>query len=220
MASLNWAGVKRASTMSLACAALVLCGQAAAQTKAPAAAGGATKLGDPGTAFEGSRVERDDAKHLTIWHSDASGPVQVTQNGARLVCDTLYIYSYAAGEGPNATTPGKPAPAGDANDPSGGVKQMVAEGHVYYVTQSENVRGDHMVYDKEPDIITMTGDVVAVQGKNVARGDKMVIDRKTGQTNMASDATGRNKPNRVRAVIYNDNQGNQGQAPSAPAKKP
>jgi len=97
-----------------------------------------------------------------------------------------------------------------------------------------------MVYEAEPDTITMTGDVIAVQGKNVVRSDKMIIDRKTGQTQASADASGRNNPNRVRAVIYNDNnQNGQGQnaqgqatpgkpsqgqpaakAPPAPAKKP
>jgi lipopolysaccharide export system protein LptA len=103
------------------------------------------------------------------------------------------------------------------------------------VTQNETARSERMVYDAEPDTITLTGGVVVVQGKNVLRGDKMVIDRKTGRTSAVSDATGRNNPNRVRAVIYNDNQdgqasqGAQGQkpagqapakAPAAPAKKP
>ena len=85
----------------------------------------------------------------------------------------------------------------------------------------------------------MTGNVIAVQGKNVVRGEKMIMDRKTGQTTMVSDVTGRNNPNRVRGVFYNDNQNGQGpgaqgqasqgqaaqgqnaaKAPAAPAKKP
>jgi lipopolysaccharide export system protein LptA len=115
---------------------------------------------------------------------------------------------------------------------------MVADGHVYYVTQNETAHGDHGVWDSEPDIITLTGGVIVVQGKNVLRGDKLVMDRKSGQTSVTSNATGRNNPNRVRSVIYNDSnqtgqsqpgQSAQGQAaqgqnkakaPAAPAKKP
>jgi lipopolysaccharide export system protein LptA len=195
-------------TMSLACGALLLCGRAQAQL--------APGTGDNGPiAFDGETAERKDAEHLTIWHGGKSGPVNVVQNGARLVCDTLYIYSYGPDEGPNAQQAkpagaSKAAPQDDAPTTSS-IKKMVAEGHVFYVTQSENVRGDHGVYDAEPDTITMTGNVIAVQGKNVVRGDKMIMDRKSGQTQMFADASGRNNPNRVRAVIYNDNQNGQGQ---------
>ena len=219
------ASPKRIWTLALACGGLLLCGHAVAQIA-------------PGTGntapidFSGESAERQDDKHLTIWHSSqASGPVEVDQAGARLVCDTLYIYSYGPGEGPNAgkPTPAKAAPAAGGGPDQGAsaedIKQLVAEGHVFYVTQTETVKGDRMGYDAEPDTITISGNVVAVQGKNVARGDKMVIDRKTSHSTMVSDTAGRNKPNRVRAVIYSQSsQNGQGQAPAkpaaAPAKKP
>lgn len=217
------ASLKRIWTMSLACGALLLCGQAAAQI--------APGPGDNGpTDITGDSADRYEDKHLTVYHGD----VEVVQNGARLLCDTLYIYSYGPGEGPNAQKAAKPAPAkpaagGAAEDnTTGSIKQLVAEGHVFYVTQNETVRGDRGVYDAEPDTITLTGGVVAVQGKNVVRGDKMIMDRKTGHTTMISNVSGRNKPGRVRGVFYNDNQnsqgqnapGGQGQNAPAPAKKP
>ena len=221
------ASLKRFWTMSLACGAVLLCGQAMAQI-APGA-------GDNGpTDITADRAEQFQDKHMYVW----TGAVEVVQNGARLVCDKLTVYSYGPNEGPNAQ--GKPPASGAKASPApaqdqlstGSIKQMVAEGHVFYVTQNETVRGEHGVYDAEPDTITMTGNVIAVQGKNVVRGDKMVMDRKTGQTTMVSDTTGRNNPNRVRAVIYNDNQNAQAQdskapqgrngakAPAPPAKKP
>jgi lipopolysaccharide export system protein LptA len=226
------ASLKRIWTLSLACGGLLLASHAIAQIAPGTGAKGPID-------FSGESAERQDDKHLTIWHSSpASGPVEVDQNGARLVCDTLYIYSYGPGEGPNAqakATPAKAAPAAGGDDGASAedIKQLVAEGHVFYVTQNETVKGDRMVYDAEPDTITITGNVVAVQGKNVARGDKMVIDRKTNHSTMVSDATGRNKPNRVRAVIYSQGDNNTpaagAQAPAkpapakpapAPAKKP
>ncbi len=229
------ASLKRIWTLSLACGGLFLCSQAGAQI--------APGTGDKGPIdVTGNKAERYDDKHLTIWHGGAGGPVEVVQNGARLVCDTLYVYSYAPGEGPGAPAKAPPvAKTADAvgDTTTGSIKQLVAEGHVFYVTQNETARGEHGVYDAEPDTITMTGAVVVVQGKNVLRGDKMVIDRKTGQTTMVSDASGRNNPNRVRGVFYNDNQTAQGpgstgqgtqaqpapgqgaaKAPAAPAKKP
>lgn len=208
--------LKRILTLPLALGAMLACGQATAQI-APGASGNGP------IDFTGNSVDRYDDKHLTVWHGD----VEVVQNGARLVCDTLYIYSYGPGEGPDAAGQPKPAPAAKTQTaaPSGvtgdgtvgSVKQMVAEGHVFYVTQDQTVRGEHGVYDAAPDTITMTGAVVVVQGKNVAKGDKMIIDRKTGHTTMVSAVTGRNNPDRVRAVLYKDNQGNQGQSAQTPA---
>ena len=227
------ASVKRNWTLSLASAALLLCGRAEAQI--------APGTGNTGpTDITADKAEQFQDKHMYVW----TGSVEAVQNGARLVCDKLTIYSYGPNEGPNAQAK-PPAAAAGAKGPAqddlstGSIKQMIAEGHVFYVTQNETVRGEHGVYDAEPDTITMTGNVIAVQGKNVVRSDKMIIDRKTGQTQMSAEASGRNNPNRVRAVIYNDNQNNQGQtaqgqgaqgqkaqgqnatkAPPAPAKKP
>ena len=216
------ASLKRIWTLSLAFGALLACGHATAQI--------APGTGNNGRIdFTGNSVDRYDDKHLTVWHGD----VEVVQNGARLVCDTLYIYSYAPGEGPEAAAqPNKPtsatkavAPSSGANSVLGGdstvgsVKQMIAEGHVYYVTQDQTVRGEHGVYDAEPDTITMTGAVVAVQGKNVAKSDKMIIDRKTGHTTMVSATTGRSNPDRVRAVLFNDKQESQTPAPQTPGAK-
>lgn len=227
------ASVKRIWILSLACGTQLLCGRAMAQI-APGSGGG-------DIASTSDKLDRYDDKRMTV----LTGAVEALQNGARLVCDKLTIYSYGPGEGPNAQAkPPAPAakpPAASAQDDTSinGVKQLIAEGHVYYVTQNETARGERMVYDAEPDTITVTGNVIVVQGKNVLRGDRMVIDRKTGLTSVDSKATGRSNPNRVRALIYNDNQNSQGQgsqgqgsqgqasqgqnaakAPAAPAKKP
>jgi lipopolysaccharide export system protein LptA len=228
------ASLKRIWTLSLACG-LLLGGHAMAQI-----APGTGPASKAPIATTSDKLDRDDNKHMTV----LTGSVEALQGPARLVTDKLTIYSYGPGEGPDAqakagASPAKASSAPGQDDTSiNGVKQMIAEGHVFYVTQNETARGDRGVWDAQPDTITLTGGVIVVQGKNVLRGDKMVIDRKTGQTTVVSDATGRNNPNRVRAVIYNDNQDGQasqsaqGQKPAgqsapkgapkapAPAKKP
>jgi lipopolysaccharide export system protein LptA len=198
------ASLKRIWTLSLACG-LLYCGHAAAQI-----APGSGDKGPIGTVSD--KLERYDDKHMTV----LTGSVEATQSGARLVSDKLTVYSYGPGEGPNAQAkppaPGAKGSSAEDDTSINGVKQMVAEGHVFYVTQNETARGDRGVYDAEPDTITMTGGVIVVQGKNVLRGDKMIIDRKTGLTTVVSNIVGRNNPDRVRAVIYNDNnQNGQGQ---------
>lgn len=230
------ANLKRFWMVSLACGSLLLHGEAAAQSAtgaqgakgpkpAPAAGGGGNYD------ISSDSLVRYETEHRAVY----SGAVQVVIDGgrARIDCDTLNVYFYGPGEGPNATAP-KPAPgAASSETSSDSVKQMVADGHVYYVTQNETVHGDRGVYDLEPDIVTLTGGVIVVQGKDVLRTDKLVMNQKSGETLASSNATGRNNPNRVRSVIYNDNgqaspsqagQASQGQvsgkAPAAPAKKP
>jgi lipopolysaccharide export system protein LptA len=145
------------------------------------------------------KLEMVDAEHRAIWR----GNVEAVQNGSRLVADTVNVY-FAGKGGAKPAKPAGPGAAGVGQD-WGAVQRLVADGHVYFVSADQTARGEHAVYDLEPDTITMTGDVVMVQGDNVVKGDKIVIQVKTGHADIISNATGRNKPERVRGVFYNQN---------------
>lgn len=199
-----------------ACAAALLCGSSMLH---PASAQIATGQGDKGPIdISADKLDKYDEGRKVVY----TGNVEAVQNGARLVSDTLTILFDPATPPPGS--PAKPAsgPNSTAQDGFGDIRQAIAEGHVFYVTQTQTVRGEHGVYDAAPDTVTMTGDVVVVQGKNVQRGDKMVMELKSGHTQVFSDVQGRNKPNRVRGVFYSENKGGDGQSntPAAPAKKP
>jgi lipopolysaccharide export system protein LptA len=158
------------------------------------------------------QLELVDAQHLAIWR----GKVEAVQNGSRLVSDVLNVYF----SGKPATPGAKPAPttapsAGPGGEDWGQVQRLVADGHVFFVSPSQTARGEHAVYELEPDTITMTGDVVVVQGENVVKGDKLIIQVKTGHTDIVSNVTGRNNPERVRGVFYNQGQAAAGGAPAA-----
>jgi lipopolysaccharide export system protein LptA len=174
------------------------------------------------------QLEMVDAQHMAIW----KGNVEAIQDGRRLVSDVLSIHwtgTPAAGSGSAKAKTKTTAPATGAvasvSESWGSIKEMVADGHVFFVSTNQTARGDHAVYNVEPDTITMTGDVVMVQGDNVVKGDKVVIQVKTGHADIISNTTGRNKPERVRGVFYNANQTAPGQpgpaaapAGAAPAK--
>ena len=190
--------------------AVLACGQATAQI--------ATGPNNDGPIdITGDGADRFVDQHLVVYH----GNVEAVQNGARLVCDTLSLYFAAAAPAPGQ--PAKPAAKPGAAGASEGFGQMdhaVADGHVFYVTQTQTARGERAVYEAGPDTITMTGNVVVVQGQNVLKGDKMVVELKTGHTQMFSNAVGRNKPDRVRGVFYNDKSSDAAPAsPAAPAKR-
>lgn len=124
------------------------------------------------------------------------GAVEVLQDKARMRAATMTVYNRRKVPGKASATPGGNADCGD-------VDRVEADGNVFYVTPEQTVRGDHAVYDYATDTVVVTGDVVAVQGQDVARGDRMTIKTKTNDVKMESNATGRGKT-RVRAVLYPD----------------
>jgi lipopolysaccharide export system protein LptA len=123
------------------------------------------------------------------------GAVEVLQDKARMRAATMTVYNRRKVAGKTSS------PTGNAD--CGDVDRVEADGNVFYVTPEQTVRGDHAVYDYATDTVVVTGDVVAVQGQDVARGDRMTIKTKTNDVKMESNATGRGKT-RVRAVLYPD----------------
>jgi lipopolysaccharide export system protein LptA len=118
----------------------------------------------------------DNATCISEWR----GNVEALQGRTRLRSDSMKVH-------------GVKGNCGQADS-------LVADGNVYYVTADRNVRADHATYDAGSEIITLTGNVIIVQGKNVVRADKAVINTKTGETQLQS--AGRAKGGRVRGVFY------------------
>ncbi len=117
---------------------------------------------------------------LAIWR----GAAEALQDRTRLRADTIRVHSAKRGDG------------------CGSTERLEAEGNVYYVTADQAVRANNAVYTASSDTITLTGDVIIVQGKNVARGERLVVNVESGQAEMSSSARGRGNPNRVRGVFY------------------
>jgi len=93
--------------------------------------------------------------------------------------------------------------AGGSSGACGAVTTIEAKGHVYYVsTDGKRVHGDNAFWDAANTTITITGDVVAVQGDNVMRGSKMVDNTQTGEGHVEGSAKGPGAKNRPRAVLY------------------
>ena len=171
-------------TAALLCvASLSVVGPAAAQF---APSGGPIDL-------SANELELVDAQHLAIWRGD----VDALQNRNRLRADVLNIYfngqPSSGAAPPQGASPGRNW---------GKVERMVAEGHVYFVSPTQNARGDHAVYELGPDTITLTGDVIVEQGQSVIHGDKLVIDVHTGHATMVSSSDAHTTAGRVRGIFY------------------
>lgn len=126
----------------------------------------------------------------SIW----TGSAEALQDNARLRANVLRMYFVPK------TKAAAPADGGTSTSACGDLKRMEAEGSVYYVTPDQRVRSNKAVYEADTTTITMTGDVVAVQGQNVLRGDKMVFNTDTGQGQMMGG--GKGGKNRPRGVFY------------------
>lgn len=131
------------------------------------------------------------SKCLAIWR----GSAEAVQDKARLRADSISVYSTPKGIGANG------------QQSCGGADRIVADGHVYYVTPQQNARGDHAVYTQADDQIVITGDVVVVQGDDVARGDKLTLKVATRDAKMESNVTGPGRTGRVRGVFYPNRDG-------------
>ena len=126
---------------------------------------------------------------------DFKGNVEAVQDQARLRTPELRVYTKDKTQAPGAK------PVAGAAPQMGSVDHMDAAGPVYYITPSENARGDLGHYDADSDTITLTGNVVLVQGKSVGKGDKLVINRKSGESNLISYAP-KTAKGRVRVILY------------------
>ncbi len=133
-------------------------------------------------------------QRLTIWR----GNVEALQGQNRLRTPQLTVY-FAQRQPP---APGQPAPAASPTGSLGSIERMEATGPVYFVTPTQTAKGDKGVYTASDETITLTGNVVLVQDRNVAKGDTLTINQRTGQSTLVSAAKGRGASQRVRGVFY------------------
>lgn len=121
---------------------------------------------------------------VSIWR----GKAEALQGQARLRADVLKAFFQPKAGATSATGTGA----------CGDLLRMEAQGSVFYVTsKDQRVRGDAGTYDVAAETVTLTGDVVAVQGQNVLRGSRMVFNTQTGEGRMVGGSG-----SRPRGVFY------------------
>jgi lipopolysaccharide export system protein LptA len=192
--------------------ALAAPGSAAAQDPHAAAAGPNQGIvqgqnQDLPIQIESATLEvRDKNKMATF-----SGDVQVIQGDTTIKCQTLVIF-YGAEHGSGADQPVATISQPGAGTPQGAhlqqgqavpqgkqdIRRIEARGGVTVLTKDQNASGDLGVYDLKKKTITLTGNVVVSQGKNVVHGDRVVVDTTTGNAHFEPGAS---TQNRVRALI-------------------
>ncbi len=84
----------------------------------------------------------------------------------------------------------------------GNINRIVAKGHFSYTTAENSVRGDKGVYERDKDIITVTGNVVyTTNSGSSVRGKKMIYDLKKNRARVAGDCNGRECAKSDRVLI-------------------
>jgi lipopolysaccharide export system protein LptA len=152
-------------------------------------------------------------QHVYIY----TGNVEAIQDDARLRSPKIFVYTKE--KPPNGAPKAATSPM--AGPDMGSIDHMDAEGPVYYITPTQNARGDHGHWDAATNTITLDGNVVLAQGKSVGKGDHLIINRATGVSHLVSDNT-KSPSGRVRTILYPQQQtpAAGAPAPASPAGKP
>jgi lipopolysaccharide export system protein LptA len=113
-----------------------------------------------------------------------TGNVVAVQGDMRLKAPQLRVYYRQGGKAGDA-------PRGSPAAGAGNITRIEATGRVFLSAPSQTAEGDQGVYDAERNTITLNGNVVITQDRNVLRGARAVVDLGTGQARMDGRVFGR-----------------------------
>jgi lipopolysaccharide export system protein LptA len=183
----------RQTGMLLLTAAAVVLGCAGRLDAAPPASG-------PPNALQGFSQNQDQPVHieaatLVVRDKDKvatfSGDVHVTQGDTNLRCKTLVVFYEQSGDNKSNSKSMKvanPGPGGEQR-----IKKLEARGDVVVTRQDQTATGDTGLFDMPSNTVTLSGNVVMTQGKNVLRGDKLVVNLTSGVSRVESGRRGRGR---------------------------
>lgn len=188
---------KPSAMLLVAAALLAFAGASNAQPTSTAAKG-------PPNALQGFSQNRDEPVHiesatLEVRDKDKvatfSGDVRVKQGDTGMRCKTLLVFydQDAAGEGGKSMPAAKPGPGGEQK-----IKRLEARGGVVVTQKEQTATGEMGIFDMRSNTVTLTGNVMMTQGKNVLRGDKLIVDLTTGVSRVES---GKNGTGRVQGLF-------------------
>jgi lipopolysaccharide export system protein LptA len=197
---------------TLAAIALValVASPATAQTMSNSFGGLSKNSGEPINIESDVLVVHDAQKYATF-----KGNVKAVQGTTTLRSRELDVHYVGSGsdnltKGPDTTAatpaaaakPGDPKPAGgtDANNGTQ-ISKIEARGEVVITSdQDQTTTSDWALYDVPAQLVTVGGNVVLMQGKNVLKGDRLVIDLKTGESRFENPG-GTGTGGRIRALF-------------------
>ena len=199
--------VSRALILFAALAALALPATALnAQPVQPKVASAPAVNKGPPNALQGFSQNRDQPVHieaatLEVRDKDKvatfSGDVKVQQGDTGLRCKSLVVfYEQDAKDGAPAPNTMPAADAGPGGDQR--IKRLEAKGGVVVTQKEQTATGELGVFDMKTNTVTLSGNVIMTQGKNILRGDKLIVDLTSGVSRVES---GKNGQGRVQGLF-------------------
>ncbi|MGH6675387.1 MAG: LptA/OstA family protein, partial [Xanthobacteraceae bacterium] len=115
-----------------------------------------------------------------------SGNVKVVQGDTTMTCKTLVVfYGHEIGITGNKPVAATNSTSGTVPDAQN-IRRIEARGGVTVVSRDQTASGDLGVYDLATKTITLSGNVVVTQGKNVIHGARVIVDTVTGNAHVES----------------------------------
>jgi lipopolysaccharide export system protein LptA len=179
----------------LIAATFLLSGAAFAQpSKGPPSKG-------PPNALQGFSQNRDQPVHieaatLEVRDKDKvatfSGNVRVKQGDTGMRCKSLLVFYEQDGDKNSQGTDKTKSLKAETPGPSGSqkIKRLEARGAVVVTQKEQTATGNLGIFDMRANTVTLSGDAMMTQGKNVLLGDKLVVDLTSGVSRVESDKNG------------------------------
>lgn len=124
-----------------------------------------------------------------------SGNVKVVQGDTTMQSQSLVVFYESSKDSSGNAAKSKPAPskaamksASPGPGGSSSIRRLEARGGVVVTQKEQVVTGDLAVFDTRSNLITMKGNVVLTQCKNVLRGDRLFVNMTTGVSRVESDS--------------------------------
>jgi lipopolysaccharide export system protein LptA len=148
----------------------------------------------PPNALQGFSQNRDQPVHieaatLEVRDKDKvatfNGDVKVQQGDTGLRCKSLVVfYEQDAKDGSPAPDTMPAATAGPGGEQR--IKRLEAKGGVVVTQKEQTATGELGIFDMKTNTVTLSGNVIMTQGKNILRGDKLIVDLTSGVSKVES----------------------------------
>ena len=117
-----------------------------------------------------------------------SGNVKVVQGDTTMRSKSLVVFYEQQGQpsGAPAMKAATPGPGGSSQ-----ISRLEATGGVTVNQKDQTATGDKALFDMKSNTVTLQGNVVVSQGRNVMRGDKLVVNLTTGVSQVIAGPSNR-----------------------------
>lgn len=183
----GWANLNARQTVMLAALMLALSTHVGLAQTNPSSSVPLASLGS------GKEPIKIDADRLDVFDSEKratfTGNVVAVQGDTTIRCSALNVFyeqSAASASGQDTKVVEKKAGEGDNN-----IRKLDCQGPVTVVSKDQTATGQHALFDRDSNTVTLTGNVALSQEKNIQQCDRIVYNLNTSVANCIAKPGGR-----------------------------